>query len=178
MQKKTTLFSPGWEKFEFLWEPNFPLNDFALNNGNKSVLKLQKICVIFLSNLRQRCQIFTQFFNIRWNRILQKVPATRIMFLPKKEIVCKSYCATGRLILPFEEITCHRKQCPVKVPNLLSQEKISVTGRNWSREIFFLCDKVNFFSCKRICSSFCNKHSSFVNQQYFSCHKSFISCER
>ena len=116
-KKKTTLFSPGWEKFEILWEPNFPLNDFALNNGNKSVLKLQKICVIFLSNLRQRCQIFTQFFNIRWNRILQKVPATRMIFLPQKEIVCRNFNGTGRNFLSQEEISWHRTNLAVTEKN-------------------------------------------------------------
>ena len=48
----------------------------------------------------------------------------------------------------------------------------------------FLWDKVKFFSPVkqyvlplRICPFFCNKHSSSVYQQYFFCHKNFISYE-
>ena len=63
--------------------------------------------------------------SIIWNEILQKVPATRIMFLPQKEILCKSLGATGRNFLSFEEISCHRQKNPVTGRNFLTQEKIS-----------------------------------------------------
>ena len=150
---------------ETSWELNFLINNFAQNNGNKSDIKSRRMRVIFLSKLPQMCVIFAHLFNIRWNKILQKAPATRTMFLPQKEIVCKSLHATGRNFLFFEEISCHRVKIPVtrryflildesfchrkkfaltakKI--FLSQEnifchrkKFPVMGRNFSQEIFF-----------------------------------------
>ena len=95
---------------------------------------------------------YSIFFHIRWNKILQKVPATRIMFLPHKEIVCKNFHATGRNFLSFEmfcsvtgkyflsqeAISCYSKKFPVTVRNFLLQYEISshskkfpVTVRNF-----------------------------------------------
>ena len=53
----------GGRKFEISWEPNFPVNNFARNNGNKSDMKSQQMCVIFhhILKLGQRCAIFTPF---------------------------------------------------------------------------------------------------------------------
>ena len=84
--------------------------------------------------------------------MLQKVSATRIVFIPQKEIMCKSIHATGRNFQSFEEISCHRKKFPDTGPILLSQEEISchgkkfaftakkipVTERHFSQEIFSL----------------------------------------
>ena len=100
------------------------------------------------------CDFYSTFFYIRWNKILQKVPATRIMFLPQKEIVCKSLGATGRNFLSFEEISCHRKKIPVTGRNFLTQDescchrkKFALTAKNTCHRKTFSVTGNNFRQC-------------------------------
>ena len=133
------------------------------------------------------------FFNIRWNKILQKVPATRIMILPQKEIVYKSLHAsrqkipvTGRNLavtginllsqqkncLSQENIFCHRRQFPVTVTNFLSQEEIF-------HKKYFSCDiKLIFFPVKQYILPVRGFIPSFAISIHLLCSKSiFLSQE-
>ena len=73
--------------------------------------------MIFLSKLQQRCVIFTHFFNSRWNKILQKGSATRMMFLPQKKLCVRAF-------VQLEAISCLLKKFLVTGRKLLSQEEI------------------------------------------------------
>ena len=118
------------------------------------------MCVIFnhILKLRGRCVIYTHLFYIRWNQILKKVLATRIMLAPQKENVCSNFHGTERNLKSFEEISCHRKKFSDTEQILLSQEEISCHGKKFA-----------FTARKNLLS-----REDIFHKKYFSCETKFI----
>ena len=117
--------------------------------------------------------LFNIFLKIRWNKILQKVPATRIMVLPHKEIVCTSFRATGRNFLSFENKFCHRKKISFTGRNVLAQDESCRHRKKFAliaKKI--LLQENSFYHRKQFTVTVTN----FLSKEKNSCHrKKFFS---
>ena len=84
-----------------------------------------------------------------FGRILQKVPATRIIFLPQKEILCH----WNKIFCLLKKLSWHRTNFTVTGSHFLSQEEISSHSKKIPVTEYFFLWKEILFLCQRISSS-------------------------